>query len=268
MKTCKLLFLLTFLFIARIACCDILPENSHFVNKCVKITNIIDYPDISLLGYVTEPAKIPTYIISSDNCLYKGYKFNDFTIFAVKKSYLAGKDITSIEWNKDKNAITNNIKIDPYYGFLHDTIPINAIDQFYRIAGFTDKNVVLYKWKEITKFNNGKPDSVKIYTYPGDSTLLSQKIQTNISTTQYSSSIILYPAPNKKMLNLKINNFYYGLINVKILSLDGRVLKSIRINKLGTKIDSAIQVEELAKGTCLVKVEMGKYIETKRMIIQ
>ena len=31
---------------------DIIPENSHFVEKCVKITNLNDYPDVSLIGYI------------------------------------------------------------------------------------------------------------------------------------------------------------------------------------------------------------------------
>jgi hypothetical protein len=177
MKLQKLLLL-----ICPLVCCiisaDIIPDNSHPVEKCVKITNIADYPDISLLGYVTGPMIEPeTYGITAKDCLHKGYKFNTLNILAVKRSYLLNKDIAKVDWSKDRNVVKSNIQIECYGGYMNDSIHISGIEQFYKIVGFTDSSVVLFKWKETNKFNNGKPSSTKKFTYKGDIKKLSQKMK-------------------------------------------------------------------------------------------
>jgi hypothetical protein len=270
MKTYKLLFLFFFLLISRISFSDIIPDHSHYVDKCVKITNLSDYSDISLVGYISNclVGCLTTYKISSSTCLTKGYKFNTLLIIAVKSNYLTGKDITAIDWSKDKNAVISSINIEPYAGYLDNSNPISAIDQFYKIVGFTDTSVVLYKWKEINKFNNGKPDSIKTYSYSDDSTKLSQKIATKIKTNLYNSAIELYPNPTQKNFHLKITNNYHGSVSIKIHTIDGKTVRTLIVDKSETLMDYNLNVDNVAKGYYLVDVIMGKAVEVKKIMIE
>jgi hypothetical protein len=237
------------------------------VETCVKITNLTDYTDISLLGYVTGPKSIPTYLITSSECLVKGYKYNTLNIFAVKNSYLSDKDITTIDWLKDNSVIKSNIPIESFGEYLSNSIPISAINQFYRIVGFTETSVVLYKYMEVNKFNNGKSDSVITYTYAGDSTLLSQKLIVAIPSSKNNSTVELYPNPVKKSFYIKLSSTYQGIISIKILSSDGKVVSILNTNKTEALLNYSIPLENLSKGTYFVTITMGTAVETKKIFI-
>ncbi len=58
---------------------DVILPGHHVVERCVKIENIRDYPDIVLIGVSVHPGGNWTeYIVVHDSCLSKGYKFNTF----------------------------------------------------------------------------------------------------------------------------------------------------------------------------------------------
>jgi len=269
MKTCKPLLLLLFLFIGRMSYGDIIPEHFHFVDKCVKITNVDDYPDISMLGYLRVVNGINhTYVISASECLTKEYKYNMLDLFAVKKSYLSGKDLTSIDWSKDNHAVKTNIPIECYAWPLPDSIHVSAIDEFYRIVGFKTDSVVLYKWKDIYKFNNGKADSINNYSFSGDSTKFSKTIYSSIITNRYDAPIMLFPNPVKKSINLKFDDYYYGVVSIKILTTDGKMVKSFFRNKLETKVDYSIPIDNMTNGTYLVKIVTGVTEEIKKIVVE
>jgi hypothetical protein len=269
MKLYRFALLISFLLLGKISYCDIIPENSHAVDLCAVITNLSDYPEISLLGYVTGPTGvIPTYQINATDCLQKGYKYNTLYIYAVKNCYLSGKDITTIDWTKDCNALKSSIDIEPFGGYVDDSNPINAKEQFYKIVGFTDTSVVIFKWKEINKFNNGKADSVKLYSYSGDVTVLSQEISTSIKTNTITSSIELFPNPAKKNFHLKITNNYSGKVSIKVHSIDGKSVRSLVVDKSETTMDYAIDVDKVAKDYYLVDVIMGKTVEVRKLLIE
>lgn len=174
-----------------ISYCDVIPENSHRVEKCVKIINIADFPDISLLGYIMHPSgdHNGTYIIDPNTCLEKGYKFSTLYILAVKNSYLSKKDLNSIDWLANKNALKSNIPIECYGGYVEDNNPISSIEEFYKIAGFTDTEVILYKCKELIKYNDGRPYSLKTYSYVDGREKLNE-----ISVNEDNSTIKIYPS--------------------------------------------------------------------------
>jgi hypothetical protein len=163
----NLLFILSFLLAREISYCDIIPENSHKVNKCVKIINADDFPEYCLLGYILYPTgrHIGTYRINSKTSLWKGYKFNTLNILAVKKDYLAKKNLDTTNWLMDRNALKSSIYIDSEGGYESNDNPISSIDEYYKIAGFTDTSVVLYKCKELLSFINGQPALIKTYRY-------------------------------------------------------------------------------------------------------
>nr|WP_319999475.1 hypothetical protein [uncultured Draconibacterium sp.] len=70
---------------------DIIPENSHQVQRTVQITNCSDFSDIQFVGYITGPMADENdfYLIEDDQLLHKGYKFNSLYVFGIKKNRLA-----------------------------------------------------------------------------------------------------------------------------------------------------------------------------------
>jgi len=250
---------------------DVIVTDVHHVEKCVKITNIDDYPEISLVGAVippNDPFDTEFYILTSSECLPRNFRNCDFNIYALSKDYLKGKDLQKIDFPKDPNAIASNIKIEPSGGYINDSIPISEIQQYYKIAGFTKTSLILYKWKEVNKFNNGKPDSTSTYTFDGDISKLYQNIQVGIHLNQYQTSIELYPNPAQKNFHLKINNLYQGSVPVEMVTMDGKIVKSLTLSKNGSVLDYDIRVENLDKGAYFVRIIFGEKVEFKKIVIK
>lgn len=267
----KLIYLLVLIpFLLSKTCFgDVIIGNVHYVEKCVKITNIDDYPEVSLLGFIP-PSSAPydTYIINSSQCLTKGYKYNDFNVFAINKEYLIGKDIKKIDLPRDPNAISSNLHIELYGGYLNDSIPISGIEQYYKIVGFTATSIVLHKWKEVNKFNNGKPDSTSTYTYDGEISELYQKIQTGIHSYQSSSNIELYPNPAKKIIHFKLIGNDQGIVPIEIVTLNGKVVKSLTLRKNGILLEYDIPLENIRSGAYLVNIKLGAKVESRKIVIK
>lgn len=268
MKTKLAFFTIIMLLLITNGYCDIILDNTHHVDKCVKITNIEDYPDVCLVVYVNEVMSYPTYIVSSANCLTKGYKYNVLNVLAVNKSYLSGKDISRINWLKDAHALPSNIKIEPEGGYVHDSIPISGIEEYYRIVGFSDSNVIIYKWKQVTKFNNGKPDLIENIEYAEPTIPLYQKIMVGTHPSQNPSAIELYPNPATKKIHLRITDNYTGPLSVELVTSTGKAMKTISLHKLSSVFDYDIPVANVAKGAYLVKVQLGKVIEYEKIILK
>jgi hypothetical protein len=116
------------------------------------------------------------YVITSSDCLTKGYKFNSFDVYAVNTQYLDGKSIYTLDLLNDTNALKSNVDINPYGGYIHDSIPIVAIDEYYIVMGFTDNSVVLHKYMEETTYqrDNVWSSSFKTFEYTGDTNLYQQ----------------------------------------------------------------------------------------------
>ena len=213
MKTYKLHLFIVFCLVCRNASCDIIPPNSHFVNKSVYITNVNDYPDISLLGVTGCWARCPeTYLIGPTTCLDNGYKLNCLAIFGVRNSYLTGKDITKINWFKDKHAFKTNIQIDPAGEYADNSNLIYSIYQYYKIVGFTDSSVEIYKYKEVDYFCNGRIAVSSSGKYTGDSTKLSQSLpaETKVASGYYGIETYLFP--NTARSNLANGSYFVNMI--------------------------------------------------------
>jgi hypothetical protein len=263
------LIVFAFLLLSKISYCDVIAIGSHTASMCVKITNINDYPEISLIGTHEDggcPCKTSYEIVSSE-CLHAGSQFDSHNIYAVKKTYITGKDIKIIDWPKDKNALKSNIYINPRRVVVVDSIPIYSIEQFFKILGFTETSVILFKWKEVTMDNNGDLLSENEFNYDGDLSKLSQKILVGINSKSYNPTFELYPNPAQHIVFLEISNFYQGSISVEIVSFGGKVLKSITLNKTGFIYDSSFSIENLTKGIYFVTFRYGAMVETQKLII-
>ena len=268
MKTYNQLLVVVFLFICKIAYGDIAPSSNsstqHYVSLCTKITNLNEYPEISFLGYVKSyfGSSFYAYEVSSNQCLTKGYKFNTFSLYAVKKSYLEGKAISTFDLPNDKNAVKASIAIDLSDGYYTpDSDPLISQEYCYKIIGYTDSTVALYKWKEVTKYNNGQSDLIRYYNSNGFP-LLSQSIPNHSN-----SSVELFPNPAQKSAHLKITNTYTGNLRIAIFSVDGKKVSSTSIRKDESTLDYEMSVTSLSKGTYLVYVGIDDKVVWKKLVV-
>lgn len=270
----KILLILSFLF--QNIYCDVIPDNSHYVEKCVKITNIADYENLTLLGYVwhwgsvsTDPDHEYTYEISPSTCLSVGYHLNSMDVFAVNTKYLTGKDMNELDLPNDAHAIKSNLEIYPYCGYVDDSIPMIEINEFYQIIGFTDTSVVLHMWKEIIKYNNGSGDSVKIYEYEGDISSLKQEAPAGLKDMDASSeNIHVYPNPAEKYFNTDITNNFIGAVEIRLFSSNGSLLFSTTMFKNTEEVSTKIPFDNYAPGVYFLRIRFGDANETRRIIIK
>lgn len=62
---------------------DVIPPNSHPLERCAKVVNLDKFPDINLIAVVTGPMidSSEISIIKNNECISKGYKFNNIDIY-------------------------------------------------------------------------------------------------------------------------------------------------------------------------------------------
>jgi len=266
MKTIKGIAVVTLLLMSKLSFCDVIyiPPNSTYVGVCAEITNLSDYPSISLLGYYSwfhapYGGGTNTFLVSADTCLPTVGSNCSSGLCAATKAYLSGKTIATLQCSTDGNIMKSNVMAIPSSGYLVNIPTVDSIKQYYKIMGFTDNTVVLFEWKEVTKFNNGKPDSTKSYTYTGDVTALSQ--------LPFTASVILYPNPAQKTVHLKVNNSYLGDITVKMYATDGKLVKTSSVHKEATSLEFIMYIDTLKKGAYLVSITIGNDVESRKLLV-
>lgn len=167
------------------ASADIIPENSHPLNRCVKFVNLNDFPDVVLIGYYTGPMIniYEAYQIENNKCLDKGYKFNSLSVFWTSKEKFSSLNLTDLKIDPkkvsggdDKAAYRDGYSladiilllkdIEPYGGYVNEKDPlVNEIIE-YSVAGYSDGNLVVYISKKTSGYNNGKPEKVETFEKP------------------------------------------------------------------------------------------------------
>lgn len=250
---------------------DIVSPNTHYVSLCVEITNLSSYPDITLVAYQTDAISGTPIreIVTQGSCLSSGYKFNSNISYfrAVKKDYLVGKDVTTIDWTKETAGVGSETSVDTYYGFISDENHLSGIHQYYKILGFSTKGVVLFMWKEETTYNDGTTAQLKSYTYSGDISALSQNM-TDLPADKGIVPLTLFPNPVQKDMTLQFSNNYHGKVEIKMISIDGKLAKNIVTEKTASSFERHLSVEQLPKGYYLVTVTMGDAVETRRILVE
>ena len=153
----KVLFVLTSLFLAySVAWADVMPPNSHLLNRCAKIVNLSSFPEIVLIGNITGPTvenNNETFLIEEDQCLDKGYKFNTLSIY----------------WNTKANPTTlvpKNLLIESmptWGGYIDNKNPLIGEVFEYSIIRSPSGGYTLYKSRQTSTFNNETPPKVETF---------------------------------------------------------------------------------------------------------
>ena len=130
-----------FLFAFVVLKSDIIPENSHQVQRTVQITNCSDFPDIQFVGYITGPMADENdfYLIEDDLLLHKGYKFNSLYVFGIKKNSLT--ELGGIE-NLTEDYVLE--KVDPGAILSSATLYIDN-------SSMLEKDEIYYEMEKISE---------------------------------------------------------------------------------------------------------------------
>ena len=185
MKKEKISFLLFSLFICLIVKADkfqsYLTEDdlsSFRIVKavvCVQLENLADYPDISIIGLPMNMGykKSNSAFEFKSGTSYLIQRFCPITIYAINREYLKVMGIKNIDWENDTHVIKSNLIIDAKK--CNSGTPILMVQLNYKIAGFLDSRVVIYKSSQTGIRQDIKHNFVQTFGYPGDSSKLRQK---------------------------------------------------------------------------------------------
>jgi len=163
---------------------DIVPANSHLVKHSVQFTNLDDFPEIAILGYIVGPTyDSPNFfLIKNNEILQKGYKFNDLGLYWASCKYVEHIGIENIVINTDIvpeyyedeyfQQVTNDPNIhfitsaiDPGDFWVDDNNNLKTQISEYEIAGFIGDEIVIYLARQIQKFSIGD-DSIHVFDLP------------------------------------------------------------------------------------------------------
>lgn len=163
---------------------DVAPSGEHPVDNCVRITNLDDYQEIAMLGFIVGPTYDSPHFfeIKNENCLEKGYKFNDLGLFWAQKKYVDSIGIDKIIINSnigpdlygdayfkqvtnDPNIFFITSALDPGDFWVDDYNNLKSQISDYEIAGFIGNEIVLYLAQQIQQYDDGHKD-IQTYDCP------------------------------------------------------------------------------------------------------
>lgn len=143
----------------------------------VSIQNMDSYPDVVLIGVRDGLAltKANNYFRIKPGEQYRIQEYAPLKFYAVSKAYLDKTGISNIDWETNKQVVKSNLAIDRK--IFKEKTPIIEIVIDYKIAGFDNKGLVLYRTQQKYVYNNGKHDLILPFEYKGDLTKLRQNIE-------------------------------------------------------------------------------------------
>ncbi|HEX37499.1 MAG TPA: hypothetical protein ENG70_01370 [Candidatus Cloacimonetes bacterium] len=179
-----LLFVLIIMYVPILIFSDIAPSDHHIVQNCVRFTNLDDYPEIAILGFIVGPTYDSPHFfeIKNEKCLDKGYKFNDLGLYWAQKKYIDSVGIENIVINTSirpelyGDAYFKQVTNDPNIHFITSSIDAGDfwVDEFdplqsqisdYEIAGFIGDEIVLFLRQQIKKNSSGEEENI-MYDFP------------------------------------------------------------------------------------------------------
>lgn len=145
---------------------DVLPPNSRFVERCVRIENADAFPGVVLAAVVDRVDQTRSVtVVKPDSCLTKFYKFNRFHIYAVPLE-LAEKGLEGLDFGHDPRLRLLTPEIDPAGFFVRRQEPLLSVEEGYRLLGFSTDAAVACKAWETRRFEGGRPEETVRFPAP------------------------------------------------------------------------------------------------------
>lgn len=137
----------------------------HYVDSCVKITNLNEFPDITIVGVYRDAMEDGTngFLINNNECIKEGYKFTRLAVGWIDKI----KPIDLENLKVDDSGLPTEINIlsedlSFYVGEVKDNTYIKAITKEYIIKQ-KGGSIYFVQSKEITEYNNNKPTKIETF---------------------------------------------------------------------------------------------------------
>ncbi len=187
---------------------DVTPENTHPLERCVRVVNPDKFPGVVLIGYFTKSnnGAPEAYQVKPNTCLTKGYKFNSLNLYWMKKEdfdpvrlpYLGPSDMTLLLEH-----------IEPYGGYINAFDPLVREDIEYSIAGFSGKKLIFYRSGKTSRYNDG---SQKVERFTNNIATSAVPPQTTASAPGEKAAAAPSLAPVKKGYWRSMACFFRGLL--------------------------------------------------------
>jgi len=143
---------------------DIVPGDSHLVNREVRILNLDQFPGFVLVGFVTGPM-IETYEvheIRDDQPLTKGYKFNSLQLLAIPSNLLETiGGLAEVDFQQLTRRMEPAGIVDPHGGHVSNDNPLVAERYEYLVESASASRLVLKLERKVSTFSDGQPERIE-----------------------------------------------------------------------------------------------------------
>jgi hypothetical protein len=269
MKLLKFLIIVPCLLITHVSFADIIDGGSSYSyqEKCAMVTNLSEYPEISLVAvnysFYGEPESVN--IVKPGECVVKSSNNYRFEVYAVRNDYIAGKRLMQIDWGSDKNTFRSSLSLEAAsYTSIHKT------ENYYKIVGFTETSVVLFKWKEVVRYNYRSADASSketIFEYDENMPSLMQQIPLGVHSQSIFSNIKVYPNPTKGTFRLGPISDSDGDIRAELYNANGKLLKIYRLEKNAGTAHFFIDASDQPADVYFLKIHFGEISDVRKVVI-
>ena len=101
-----------------------------------------------------------------------------------------------------------------------------------------------------------------------DLQIQTDKVVTGINDPEIAKNIVLYPNPSNGIFSVEINNVLQGKLEVAVLDIQGKEVYLSEVNNPSGFKNLSIDISQKPKGTYFLRLQNGKDIITKRLIIR
>lgn len=120
---------------------DIIPPDHHSVPRCIKIENLQEFSEVKIVGLITGPVVrgYEAYEAQPNECLHKGYKFNNLDLYSVDSNYFKGIDLAKLVIESERIQ-------DSQFKFLTDKL--DPAEQYVPNSDQTRSETLIYHLKK------------------------------------------------------------------------------------------------------------------------
>jgi hypothetical protein len=142
---------------------DIIPGGSHWVEHNVFIANADGFPQCKVIGFIHNVLGNDTaYVVENTVKLFKGYKNNMFSLFAIRTNLLDScGGVNGLNFQAINGHLTGASIVDPTGTTIQDDIPMVKDTYYYQIESVNNNTLILKLVKRIKHYSDGRCDEVE-----------------------------------------------------------------------------------------------------------
>lgn len=133
---------------------DIIPPDSHVVEKCLRFKGFDKHPDLVLVAVINSPGDnriLDVMTLKDNDCAYKGYKFNRIRFYVLRgRTIEKCPSLKCFDFDKLSETQAPVFVEDCYGGTASNKTGLKKEISEYSIAMVSDSTVIVYK-SQLTK---------------------------------------------------------------------------------------------------------------------